>query len=92
MLLSQYRKTSRIGINISDSCLCYVNCLSQYTVLCKTGISYSRFFIPILPYKYIDMPDVIRFNKYLKENNHVFDNYIEMKELLKAIFRDVENK
>lgn len=43
-------------------------------------------------YKYIKMPKVIYMIKYLEKNGHKFDNYIEMKELLKAIYRDVENK
>ena len=43
-------------------------------------------------YKYLKMPNIIHMIKYLNDNNHYFDNYIEMKELLKAIYRDVENK
>lgn len=43
-------------------------------------------------YKYLKMPSIIHLIKYLKSKGHVFDNYIEMKELLKAIYRDVENK
>ena len=43
-------------------------------------------------YKYINMPDIIKMIKYLESNGHKFDHYIENNELLKAIFRDVENK
>ena len=43
-------------------------------------------------YKYISMPDIIKMIKYLESNGHKFDHYIENNELLKAIFRDVENK
>ena len=43
-------------------------------------------------YKYIEMPDIIKMIKYLEVNNHYFDHYIEPNELLKAIYRDVENK
>jgi len=43
-------------------------------------------------YKYIDEPNIISFIKYLDKKNHKFDNYIDIKELLKAIYRDVENK
>ena len=43
-------------------------------------------------YKYIDMPYIIHYVKYLEINGHKFDKYIDIKELLKAIFRDVENK
>ena len=43
-------------------------------------------------YKYIDEPNIISFIKYLNKNGHEFDEYIDIKELLKAIYRDVENK
>ena len=43
-------------------------------------------------YKYIDMPDIIKCIKYLNKKNHNLDEYIDIKELLKAIYRDVENK
>ena len=43
-------------------------------------------------YKYIDEPNIISFIKYLDKKGHKFDNYIDIKELLKAIYRDVENK
>ena len=43
-------------------------------------------------YKYIDEPKIISFIKYLRSKNHLFDDYIDIKELLKAIYRDVENK
>jgi len=43
-------------------------------------------------YKYIDEPKIINFIKYLDSKNHKFDHYIDIKELLKAIYRDVENK
>ena len=43
-------------------------------------------------YKYIDAPNIISFIKYLDKKGHKFDRYIDIKELLKAIYRDVENK
>ena len=43
-------------------------------------------------YKYIDKPNIVSFINYLNDNNHDFDHYIDIKELLKAIYRDVENK
>ena len=43
-------------------------------------------------YKYIDEPNIISFIKYLDSKKHKFDHYIDIKELLKAIYRDVENK
>ena len=43
-------------------------------------------------YKYIDEPTIVSFIKYLDRKGHKFDHYIDIKELLKAIYRDVENK
>ena len=43
-------------------------------------------------YKYIDKPDIISFIKYANDNGHKLDNYVDIKELIKAIYRDVENK
>ena len=43
-------------------------------------------------YKYIDAPNIVSFIKYLDKKGHKFDRYIDIKELLKAIYRDVENK
>ena len=43
-------------------------------------------------YKYIDIPNIIDFINYLDSKGHKFDKYIDIKELLKAIYRDVENK
>ncbi len=43
-------------------------------------------------YKFIDEPSIISFIKYLDKKGHRFDRYIDIKELLKAIYRDVENK
>ena len=43
-------------------------------------------------YEFIDMPEIVSFIKYAKKRRHVFDNYTDIKELLKAIYRDVENK
>lgn len=43
-------------------------------------------------YEYIEMPEIVSFIKYAKKKKHVFDSYTDIKELLKAIYRDVENK
>ena len=40
-------------------------------------------------YKYLDKPKIVDFIEYLGNNGKVFDNYTEMKELLKAIYREV---
>lgn len=43
-------------------------------------------------YKYINMPNIIHLIKFFEKEGHFFDKYTETKELLKAIYRDVENK
>lgn len=43
-------------------------------------------------YKYIDKPDIINFIEYANSKGHKLDNYLDIKELIKAIYRDVENK
>lgn len=43
-------------------------------------------------YNYIDEPKIVNFIKYINKKGHKFDSYIDIKELLKAIYRDVENK
>lgn len=40
-------------------------------------------------YKYLDKPKIVDFIEYLGNNGKAFDNYTEMKELLKAIYREV---
>lgn len=40
-------------------------------------------------YQYIEMPEVIAFLFYLQERGHFIGNHREMKEVLKAIYRDV---
>jgi energy-coupling factor transporter ATP-binding protein EcfA2 len=43
-------------------------------------------------YKYIDCPKIINFVKLARENNIALLDYIDIKELIKAIYRDVEAK
>lgn len=43
-------------------------------------------------YKFIDEPDIISFIKYANSKGHKLENYVDIKELIKAIYRDVENK
>ena len=43
-------------------------------------------------YKYIDEPEIIKFIKNANSKGHKLDNYVDIKELIKAIYRDVENK
>ena len=40
-------------------------------------------------YKYLDKPKIVDFILYLKKKGKTFDNYTEMKEILKAIYREV---
>lgn len=43
-------------------------------------------------YKYIDKPDIVSFTQYANSMGHKLENYLDIKELIKAIYRDVENK
>ena len=43
-------------------------------------------------YKYIDEPDIISFIKFANNKGHKLEHYVDIKELIKAIYRDVENK
>ena len=43
-------------------------------------------------YKYVDIPPIVEFTNYINAKKHHIKEYLEVKELLKAIYRDVENK
>lgn len=40
-------------------------------------------------YRYVEMPKIIEFVKYVNENGHKIEEYTELKELIKGIYRDV---
>ena len=40
-------------------------------------------------YQYTDMPEIVEFIKYANEKGHKIENYTDLKELIKGIYRDV---
>ena len=40
-------------------------------------------------YQYVEKPKIIEFIKYAKEKGHDIENYVDIKELIKGIYRDV---
>ena len=95
-LLSKLNKMYNKNIIIfSDDIDCYINIVNNILVINNGNIVFEGTNKDLYNdnlYKYIDEPSIISFIKYLNNNNHTFDNYIDIKELLKAIFRDVESK
>lgn len=82
-------------IIFSDNLDCYLNIIDSIIIFRNGNIVFEGSKKDIYQddiYKYLDEPDIISFIKYLRSKDHEFDNYIDLKELLKAIFRDVENK
>ena len=95
-LLSKLNKMYNKNIIIfSNNIDIYLNIIKKVLIIDKGNIVFSGTNKDLYNdkiYKYIDMPDIIKCIKYLNKKNHNFDEYIDIKELLKAIYRDVENK
>ena len=95
-LLSKLNKMyNKNIIIISDDLDCYINIINNILIINNGNIVFNGTNKDIYNddlYKYIDEPNIISFIKYLRSKNHEFDNYIDIKELLKAIYRDVESK
>lgn len=95
-LLSKLNKMYNKNIIIfSNDIDCYMNIINNIVIFNNGKIVFEGSNKDLYNnelYKYIDEPDIINFIKYLKSMNHEFDEYIDIKELLKAIYRDVEYK
>lgn len=79
----------------SDNIGVYLNNISNIIIFKGGKIVYqgdSKAIYDDELYKYIAMPKIVEYIKYLNNKGHKMDNYIDIKELLKAIYRDVENK
>ena len=91
-LNKSYNKTIII---FSDDLDCYLKIIEDIVIFKKGKVVFkgnkNNLYDNSL-YKYIDKPKIIEFINYLDDNGHKFDNYLDLKELLKAIYRDVENK
>ena len=95
-LLSKINKMYNKNIIIfSNDLECYMNIINNIVIFNNGSIVFegsNRDLYNNVLYKYIDEPEIISFIKYINSKNHNIDNYIDIKELLKAIYRDVENK
>ena len=95
-LLNKLNKMYNKNIIIfSDDLDCYLNIINNIVIFNEGYIVFKGTNKDLYKdnlYKYIDEPSIISFIKYLRSKNHQFDDYIDLKELLKAIYRDVENK
>ena len=91
-LNKMYNKNIIVSSNNIDN---YLNIITNIVILDNGKIVFNGTNKDLYDnklYKYIDEPNIISFIKYLDKKGHKFDNYIDIKELLKAIYRDVENK
>lgn len=91
-LSNSYNKTMIVCSNDINT---FLNIISDIVIFKNGKLVYNgnkNSFYDSLLYKYIDQPDIVHYINYLKKKGHIFDSYIDMKELLKAIYRDVENK
>lgn len=91
-LVKMYNKNIII---CSDNISLYLNSINRIIVFKNGSLMFNGKISDIYNdelYKYIEMPKIIEFIKYLNNQGHSMDKYIDIKELLKAIYRDVENK
>lgn len=49
----------------------------------------NKSFYDVDLYKYVDMPEIVEFIMYVNQNGHKIENYTDLKELIKGIYRDV---
>ena len=95
LLLKLNKMYNKNIIIFSNDIECYLNIISNIVIFNDGNIVFEGTNKDLYNndiYKYIDEPKIISFIKYLRSKNHLFDDYIDIKELLKAIYRDVENK
>lgn len=95
LLLKLNKMYNKNIIIFSDDLNSYLNIINNIVIFKEGNIVFSGNNKDLYKddlYKYIDEPNIISFIKYLNSKNHHLDNYIDLKELLKAIYRDVENK
>ena len=95
LLLKLNKMYNKNIIIFSNDIDCYINIISNIVIFNDGNIVFEGTNKDLYSndiYIYIDEPKIISFIKYLRSKNHFFDDYIDIKELLKAIYRDVENK
>lgn len=89
-LKNNYNKNIIIFDDKNDNYLSYID---EYVIFDKGKIVYTgnKHYDDEL-YKYIDEPQIIRFTKMVQscaKNGKEIENYIDVKELIKAIYRDI---
>ena len=89
-------KYNRNIIICSDNISNYLDILDEYVIF-NNGVlevkGTNKELYNNVIYKYIEEPHIIKFINLVRKKKGVeLDNYIDIKELIKAIYRDVENK
>ena len=89
-------KYGRNIIICSDNISNYLDVLDEYVIFNNGSLEVkgtNKDLYNNLIYKYIEEPHIIKFINLAKKKKGInLDNYIDIKELIKAIYRDVENK
>lgn len=89
-------KYNRNIIICSDNISNYLDILDEYVIFNNgvlEGKGTNKELYNNVIYKYIEEPHIIKFINLVRKKKGVeLDNYIDIKELIKAIYRDVENK
>ena len=95
MLLKFKLKYNKNIIICSDNLEKYLNIIDNFIIF-KEGTKVlegtSKDLYNTELYKYIEMPSIISFIKKVQGSGHNISNYLDLKELIKAIYRDVEMK
>lgn len=89
LLKVRYNKTIII---ISNNIEFIMDLVDNYIVinngLCVLNGNKNEFYNDEL-YKYVEMPKIIEFIKYVRDMGHCIEEYVDIKELIKGIYRDV---
>lgn len=86
---TRYNKTIVV---ITDDVEFLIELVDNFIVINSGSIEFEgkndSFYNPKL-YQYMDMPEIIDFITYVNQNGHKIENYTDLKELIKGIYRDV---
>ena len=91
-LKSSYDKTI---IVISDDLTYYLELINNMIIFKNGSIVYKKNNVDLYDdeiYRYLEMPKLIDFIKYVNKDGKKLLTYLDLKELIKGIYRDVENK
>jgi energy-coupling factor transporter ATP-binding protein EcfA2 len=91
-LVKMYHKNIIICSNDFTS---YIGIINNIVVFKDGKIVYKNdnsFYYDEKVYQFLPIPDIISFINYVKKQGHNIDNYLDIKEIIKSIYRDVENK